>query len=73
LRLAASFKDWHLSSHAQPAVQNGENGKDDGGDTTPLPGKTSLRNLWDRKDFVWPSPALPEEIEAYRTRRGGDY
>lgn len=44
----------------------GEDGKDDGGDTALLPDRTSTRNLWDRKDFVWPSPATPEEVEAYR-------
>ena len=44
----------------------GEDGKDDGGDPSPLPGKSNTRNLWDRKDFIWPAPALPEEVEAYR-------
>jgi hypothetical protein len=44
----------------------GEDGKDDGGDTALMPDKTSLRDLWDRKDFVWPAPAAPEEVEAYR-------
>ena len=44
----------------------GEDGKDDGGDTTLLPDKTNRRNLWDRKDWVWPAPALPDEIIAYR-------
>jgi hypothetical protein len=38
-------------------------GKDDGGSTTLLPGKTSIKNSWDTKDFVWPSPALPGEVE----------
>lgn len=44
----------------------GQDGKDDGGDASLLPSKTTVRNLWDRKDFVWPAPALPEEIEAHR-------
>jgi hypothetical protein len=44
----------------------GENGRDDGGDTVMLPEKTNRRNLWDRKDYVWPAPALPDEILAYR-------
>ena len=43
----------------------GENGKDDGGDASLLSGKTNARNLWDRKDFIWPSPAVPDEVEAY--------
>jgi hypothetical protein len=42
----------------------GEDGKDDGVDTALSPGKSG-KNLWDRKDFVWPAPALPDEIEAY--------
>jgi hypothetical protein len=44
----------------------GEDGKDDGGDALVLPGEKAIRNLWVRKDYVWPTPALPEEIEAYR-------
>ena len=45
----------------------GDNGKDDGGDASPLPEKTGGGNLWHRKDAVWPAPALPEEVEAYRS------
>lgn len=44
----------------------GANGKDDGGDASLLPDKTSDRNLWDRKDFIWPIPATPEEVAAWR-------
>jgi len=44
----------------------GEDGKDDGGDASLLPDKTGIRTLWNRKDYVWPPPALPDEIEAYR-------
>lgn len=44
----------------------GENLTDDGGDAALLPDRESFRNLWTRKDYVWPAPALPEEIEAYR-------
>jgi hypothetical protein len=44
----------------------GEDGKDDGGDTALLPDKTNLRMLWNRKDYVWPAPAQPDEITAYR-------
>jgi len=44
----------------------GEDEKDDGGDSSLSAGKTSVRNPWDRKDFVWQEAALPEEIEAYR-------
>jgi hypothetical protein len=47
----------------------GADGKDDGGDTGLLPNKTNLRNLWDRRDYVWPSPALRDEIAAYRKER----
>ncbi len=44
----------------------GGDGKDDGGDAALLDGRKSTRSLWARKDFVWPAPALPEEIETYR-------
>jgi hypothetical protein len=44
----------------------GEDGRDDGGDASLLPDKKSYRNLWDRKDFVWPAPATAEEVEAWR-------
>jgi hypothetical protein len=44
----------------------GENGTDDGGDVTLLPDRKNFWNLWDRRDFVWPAPASPEETEAYR-------
>jgi hypothetical protein len=44
----------------------GENLTDDGGDAALPPDRKSFRNLWTRKDYVWPAPALPEEIEAYR-------
>jgi hypothetical protein len=44
----------------------GENLTDDGGDAALPPDRESFRNLWTRKDYVWPAPALPEEIEAYR-------
>jgi hypothetical protein len=58
---------YHLTADGDYTLYSvGENGKDDGGDASILPGKTSPRNLWDRKDFIWPSPALPEEIETYR-------
>ena len=43
----------------------GEDGRDDGGDLTPPAGSKS-KDMWRRRDYVWPAPALPEEIEAYR-------
>jgi hypothetical protein len=43
----------------------GEDGRDDGGDMSTT-GVETTRNLWTRRDYVWPSPALPEEVEAYR-------
>ena len=58
---------YHLNSDGSFKLYSvGENGKDDGGDASLLPEKSTTRNLWDRKDYVWPAPALPEEIEAYR-------
>jgi hypothetical protein len=47
----------------------GADGRDDGGDTALQPGRVNLRNIWDRKDCVWPAPALPEEIAASRDER----
>jgi hypothetical protein len=47
----------------------GADGKDDGGNATLLPDKTNPHNLWDRRDWVWPSPATPDEIAAYRKER----
>jgi hypothetical protein len=44
----------------------GMDGKDEGGALTLVSSKTSLKNSWDRKDFVWPSPALPNEVQEYR-------
>jgi hypothetical protein len=44
----------------------GEDLQDNGGDTTLSAEKKNLKNLWDRKDFVWPAPASPDEVEAYR-------
>lgn len=43
----------------------GEDGKDDGGDPT-LPEASSSRDLWKRRDYVWPAPATLEEVETYR-------
>jgi hypothetical protein len=47
----------------------GEDYKDDGGDASALPGKTGTRNIWNRKDLVWPQPASPEEIEMFRKEK----
>lgn len=44
----------------------GEDANDDGGDAALRTDRTNLRNLWERKDFVWPAAALAEEIEVYR-------
>jgi hypothetical protein len=44
----------------------GEDGRDDGGDSSPVPDAESPRDLWRRRDFVWPAPATPEEVETYR-------
>jgi len=44
----------------------GENLNDDGGDTSLLSDKEGMRNLWFKKDYVWPAPATLEAVEAYR-------
>jgi hypothetical protein len=47
----------------------GEDYKDDGGDSNLQPGKTGTFNIWNRKDVVWPQPALPEEVETFRKEK----
>ncbi|HPY30305.1 MAG TPA: hypothetical protein PLT00_09860 [Verrucomicrobiota bacterium] len=47
----------------------GEDGKDDGGDMS-LPEGSKSRDLWRRKDYVWPAPATPEEVTEYRRQAG---
>jgi hypothetical protein len=49
----------------------GEDGKDDGGDMT-LPEGSKSRDLWKRRDYVWPAPATPAEVEEYRRNAGKD-
>jgi hypothetical protein len=46
----------------------GEDTTDGGGDAGVKADAGNARNIWDRKDFVWPAPALPEEVEAYRVK-----
>jgi hypothetical protein len=47
----------------------GEDGKDDGGGMS-LPEGSKSRDLWRRKDYVWPAPATPEEVTEYRRQAG---
>jgi hypothetical protein len=64
------YMDGHpLRFRVQPEIgfllySVGEDGHDDGGDASLLPGKTS-RVTWNRKDAVWPSPATEAELEAF--------
>lgn len=44
----------------------GEDGKDNGGDASLAIDKSNRRDLWSRKDLIWPAPATPEETEAFR-------
>jgi len=58
---------YHLNADGSFSLYSvGEDGNDDGGDAVLRPGKTSLRSLWERNDFVWPAAASAEELEAYR-------
>lgn len=43
----------------------GTDGRDDGGDLSRPQGLRS-NDLWRRRDYVWPPPATPEEVEEYR-------
>jgi hypothetical protein len=47
----------------------GEDGRDDGGDVRP-PTSSPARDLWQRRDYVWPAPATPEEVEEFRREAG---
>ena len=59
---------YHLNTDGTFTLYSiGEDGKDGGGDASLPPGKEKSRNLWSRRDVVWPAPALPEELEACRT------
>jgi hypothetical protein len=49
----------------------GEDGRDDGGDLTPTKSPSS-RNLWLRRDYVWPAPATPQEVEEFRREASKD-
>ena len=48
----------------------GEDGNDDGGDSSLATDAESPRDLWRRRDFVWPAPATPGEVEEYRQNAG---
>jgi hypothetical protein len=50
----------------------GEDGQDDGGDTSLPADKLNTRQPWLRKDFVWPAPATPEEVGEYRREAAKD-
>lgn len=44
----------------------GDDGRDDGGDPSPTKPDGTYSMIWRGKDVVWPSPATPKEIEAWR-------
>ncbi len=47
----------------------GQDGKDEGGDLR-LSEQTRSKDWWLRRDYVWPAPATPEEVEEYRREAG---
>lgn len=58
---------YHLNTEGSFTLYSaGENGKDDGGDSNLLPEHQYSSSLWDRKDFIWPAPALPDEVTTWR-------
>lgn len=58
---------YHLDGNGSFALYSvGEDGRDDGGNPNPLPGKT-FKNIWDGQDIVWPMPASQEEIAKAET------
>jgi len=46
----------------------GEDGQDNGGDPSPAANSKSFVAWLKGRDFVWPQPATPEEIAAYRAK-----
>jgi hypothetical protein len=50
----------------------GEDGNDDGGDSSLPPEVKNAHDLWRRRDCVWPAPATEEEVEQYRREVGKD-
>jgi hypothetical protein len=57
---------FHLRSDGEFVLYSvGEDGQDDHGEASLRPGKTNWRQIWDRKDVVWPGPATDAEVEAY--------
>jgi hypothetical protein len=58
---------YHLNGDGSFTLYSvGEDGKDDGGDASLPPGATYYQDLWRGKDMVWPQPATPAEVEAWR-------
>ena len=47
----------------------GDNFRDDGGDGSVLSDRGSSFGLWQSRDAVWPAPATPEQVEAYREKQ----
>ena len=62
---------YHLNASGNFTLYSvGQDGKDDGGDLSLMPEVTLARNNWLRRDYVWPLPASPEEVVAYRAEAG---
>jgi len=64
---------YHLNTDGTFTLYSvGDDGQDNGGDSAPITPKESKSLLpapvpeWNRKDVVWPLPATPDEIDAYR-------
>jgi hypothetical protein len=57
------------SDGAYLLYSSGENQVDDGGSSEPREESKALRNPWERLDVVWPGPASPGELEAYRAEQ----
>jgi len=60
---------YRLNSDGQFLLYSaGEDGQDDNGSLALRPDKSSERNPWDRKDFVWPAPATQQELDDYHRK-----
>jgi hypothetical protein len=46
----------------------GDDGKDDGGDSTPTKNRSPV-SFWNGRDYVWPAAAKPEEVAAAEKKK----
>jgi hypothetical protein len=65
---------YRLSPGGAPILYSvGDDGNDDGGDPSPMvTSHQKYPGIWRGKDVVWPLPATPQEIKAWRDKSSSD-